>query len=432
MHDANAGSKPLSLRDDAIAVLKRLRDNGHVAYFAGGCVRDMLMQRDPKDYDVATDATPERVRTLFTNTQAVGAAFGVVLVRHQRSVIEVATFRTDLEYKDGRHPSGVRFSTPEEDAARRDFTINGIFYDPIADRIIDYVGGQDDIRGKTLRAIGDPAQRFAEDHLRLLRAVRFASRFGLTIEVATASAIKRDAAKLISISPERVGEELRLILTPVTRIAAWKLLNHFGFAEVIYRFLPARDCHENRATANEIFDHTAPGQDIPFHLALAAASLEHRLSSTGEPDIRVLCATTALSRLNQALRKSLKLSNAESDGLVGTLGGVGVLIQEEFPRVAQLKRFLAHPHAAESRELARAIAAVGLHSERVSKVVRFLAELERTDFAPPPFVTGDDLTAAGLRPGPAFKRILDEVYDAQLESRVTNKDEAMALTLSMR
>ena len=162
---------PRSDRDDALAVVRRLREAGHVAYFAGGCVRDQLLGLTPKDYDVATDAPPQRVRELFTRTDAVGAAFGVILVRQRRSQIEVATFRTDLEYRDGRRPEGVRFTTAEQDARRRDFTINGLFYDPLDDRVIDYVGGQADLKEKVLRAIGDPDERFAEDHLRLLRAI---------------------------------------------------------------------------------------------------------------------------------------------------------------------------------------------------------------------------------------------------------------------
>jgi len=174
-------------RDDAVAVVKRLRNAGHVAYFAGGCVRDTLLGLQPKDFDIATDAPPQRVRELFTNTQAVGAAFGVILVRHKKSVIEVATFRTDLKYLDGRRPEGVVFTTAEEDAKRRDFTINGLFFDPIENHVIDYVGGQEDLKNKVLRAIGEPNHRFEEDHLRLLRAVRFAARFDLTIEHATAS-----------------------------------------------------------------------------------------------------------------------------------------------------------------------------------------------------------------------------------------------------
>src|SRR5438067_13328797 len=165
-----------------MAVLRGLREAGHVAYFAGGCVRDVLLGLEPKDYDVATDAHPQKVRSLFRSTAAVGQAFGVILVRLGKSVVEVATFRSDGRYVDGRRPEDVRFTTAEEDAKRRDFTINGLFFDPLEDRVIDYVGGQEDLTARRLRAIGDPWQRFEEDHLRLLRAVRFAARFDLEIE----------------------------------------------------------------------------------------------------------------------------------------------------------------------------------------------------------------------------------------------------------
>src|SRR4051794_4528637 len=186
-----ASVRPPCRREDAEVVLRKLRENGHVAYYAGGCVRDLLLGLEPKDWDVATDAPPPRVRQLFPRTQAVGAKFGVILVRENQSVVEVATFRTDGSYKDGRHPTQVQFTTPEQDAQRRDFTINGLFLDPLDhDRVIDFVGGQDDLKHKILCAIGEPSHRFEEDHLRMLRAVRFAARFGLRIDPATFDAIK--------------------------------------------------------------------------------------------------------------------------------------------------------------------------------------------------------------------------------------------------
>src|SRR3954469_23233625 len=215
--------RPPSLREDAEAVLRRLREAGHVAYFAGGCVRDLLLGLEPKDWDVATDAPPQRVRELFSKTEAVGAAFGVILVRHGKSVVEVATFRSEGNYLDGRRPSEVRFTTAEEDARRRDFTINGLFLDPLAggppaEQVIDYVGGREDLRRGVLRAIGDPERRFAEDYLRLLRAVRFAARLGFPIPPATAAAVRRHAPRLAQIAPERVGDELRVMLPPPTRV----------------------------------------------------------------------------------------------------------------------------------------------------------------------------------------------------------------------
>ena len=237
-----ATSKPRCHHDDARAILERLRTAGHVAYFAGGCVRDLLLGREPKDWDVATDAPPNRVRALFSNTQAVGAAFGVILVRFRGSQVEVATFRADPKKVDGRHPTGVSFTTAEEDAKRRDFTINGLFLDPlrdgsIHDQVIDYVGGRADLAAKVIRAIGDAEARFNEDHLRILRAVRFAARFGFTIEPATASAIRRHAGQLVRISPERIADELRIMLTPATRVAAYRTLEDLQLRHLMFRFL---------------------------------------------------------------------------------------------------------------------------------------------------------------------------------------------------
>ncbi|HSI32522.1 MAG: CCA tRNA nucleotidyltransferase, partial [Phycisphaerae bacterium] len=364
-------NKPPCRREDAVAVLLRLRQAGHVAYFAGGCVRDLLMGRTPKDWDVATDAPPKRVRALFTNTQAVGAAFGVILVRHGPSTVEVATFRTEGTYTDGRRPDSVRFTTAAEDAQRRDFTINGLFLDPeegsemtsqdsdhplpdptrlghFSDRVprpaedeptggespcplfasgdptvapdlqseirnpksaipqdsalntqhspllhptphgtvIDYVGGVADLRANLLRAIGDPRARFAEDHLRLLRAVRFAARFGLSIDPATAAAIRDNAMKLRGISPERIAEELRLMLTPPIRAAAWPALWEFALIDVVMRFVPGAPGVDVEAgdldPARSLFLKVAPGEPISFGLALAAAVLDYRLEALHE------------------------------------------------------------------------------------------------------------------------------------------------------
>ena len=419
-------------RDDALAVLKRLREAGHVAYFAGGCVRDELMGLVPKDYDVATDAPPQRVRELFTSTQAVGAAFGVILVRHRRSVVEVATFRADVSYEDGRHPTAVRFTTAEEDAKRRDFTINGLFLDPVENRVIDYVGGQADIRSRVIRAIGDPSHRFDEDHLRLLRAVRFASRFDFQIEPNTATAIERHAPKLARISPERIADELRAMLTPTSRRAAWQSLVRFRLDEVIFRFLelpwsPAHpEVRGHRSLA--LFERVAPREAISFGLSLAATTLEYaaqRLPHLGE--FEWLWQKLTTRGTVKAARAALRISNDESDEMEGTLYGVEHLLASESHSVAALKRFLARPTARSSRVLARAIAECGLFVERVRSLEQRLDELEKTEVAPAPLVNGDDLVARGLSPGRAFKRALDFVYDEQLEGRVTTREQALEL-----
>jgi tRNA nucleotidyltransferase/poly(A) polymerase len=408
---------PKSTREDALSVVRRLRSAGHEAYFAGGCVRDMLLGLPPKDYDVATDAPPPKVRELFPRTQAVGAAFGVILVRQRSSQVEVATFRTDGKYLDGRRPEGVVFTTAEEDAKRRDFTINGLFFDPIDEKFIDYVGGQADLQARTLRAIGNPDERFEEDHLRVLRAVRFAARFGLTIEPGTWDAIGRHAGRVIRISPERVADELRLMLTPPSRAAAWDMLVGRDFDPVLFRFVKPAPQRERQ----RFLERVRAGRPIPFGLALAAGWLD------GFPLAKFEAAldAPAVQQLVAALRQSLRLSNEESEAVHGSLEGLRLLL---FTRpahgVAMLKRFLARPTARLSRDLLAAVPGQDALEAR-------LAELEKTDYAPPPLITGDDLTAAGLKPGRVFKRALDEAYDAQLEGRVATRQQALESALKV-
>ena len=383
-------------RDDAVTVVGTLRAAGHVAYFAGGCVRDTLLGRVPKDYDVATDAPPDRVRRLFRNTQAVGAAFGVVLVRVRRTPIEVATFRTDGAYTDGRRPDSVRFATAEEDAKRRDFTINGLFLDPMTNEVIDHVGGRADLDAKLIRAIANPDERFAEDHLRLLRAIRFAARLGFEIEPATADAIRRHAGELSRISPERVTDELRRILCspspgtpgegqgegdsavrassavpdhphpnplpeyrergPEGPPAGWRMLWDLGLAAVVFRFLQA-DGGGTLDPARSLFRPTPS-----FGAAVAAAVLDYRWQRAGRPpiDLRPWLTKAAVAAVGRAVHRELKVSNDEAAEVTGTLGGLGTLLTDPVPGVAGLKRFLATPTAADARALLDAAAAVGV------------------------------------------------------------------------
>ncbi len=326
------------------------------------CLRDTLLGQKPKDFDVATDAPPQRVRELFGNTQAVGAAFGVILVRIRRSQIEVATFRHDGKYLDGRRPSEVQFTTAEEDAKRRDFTINGLFLDPLKpgtpdEQVIDYVGGRDDLRRRIVRAIGEPERRFEEDHLRLLRAVRFASRLGFDVEPRTEEAIRNHADQLARISPERAGEELRVMLTPPTRVRAWVLLGQYGLKNVIFRFLDIPGLIADQMNGRDrIFDCLAPGRPVPFGLSLAAAALEHawwRLPSSS--DIRPLLERPIVLRMTRALRQSLKISNDESEEMQQTLEGLVPMLRDDPPAVCTVKRFLARPTAPLARELLAAL-----------------------------------------------------------------------------
>ncbi len=422
---AETNAKIRSAREDAVSVVKRLREAGHEAYFAGGCVRDLLLGGQAKDYDVATNAPPDRVRELFFNTQAVGAAFGVILVRIGSSVIEVATFRSDGQYLDGRHPSQVRFTTAEEDARRRDFTINGLFLDPLSGQVIDFVGGQEDLRDGRIRAIGDPASRFGEDSLRLLRALRFSARLGFSVEPVTFEAIRSHAGQLRRISPERIAEELRMMLCPPSRDAAWQFLWELGLIHEIFRFLPSADS-STAAEAPFFFSAVEPGELISFGLALAAGVVCYwRQTRPRLVNILPLFAREEVLLATHAMRQALKISNDETESLRETLLGIGLIVNDQPPTLAQKKRFLARPTAAQSLALMKAIASRGYLQDRITPLVAELAELEKTQFAPPPLLTGDDLTALGLAPGPAFKKILDAVYDAQLESRLANESDAL-------
>jgi poly(A) polymerase len=424
--DANLRCDP----QDALAVLKRLRTAGHVAYFAGGCVRDMLLNQPPKDWDIATDAPPTRVREIFPRTQAVGAAFGVMLVRHQGSVVEVATFRTDLDYEDGRRPTGVRFTTAEEDAQRRDFTINGLFFDPLEDRVIDFVGGRQDLQNRLLRAIGDPHQRFVEDHLRLLRAVRFAARLDFQIEPTTAQAIRKSAPKLKGISPERIGDEIRLMLPAVTRQAAWRLLWELDLATVLFRFLqklPTTQLDMDQS----LFLRVAPQEVIPLGLALAAAVLCVQRQADPSADVTALVSKSSIAGAVRAMRTALKISNAESDEMAETLAGLQPLLDATPPTLARKMRFLAESTSPLSRRLLAALAELNVLNDRIASLTADFAALEGHDVSPTPLITGDDLTAAGFSPGRSFKAALETAYDAQLESRVRSKEEAMEMAAAL-
>lgn len=423
-------SKPPSFRSDAVAVLQRLRDAGHEAYFAGGCVRDELMGLEPKDFDVATSAAPKVVRALFPKTQAVGQAFGVILVKHQRSTIEVATFRTEFDYQDGRRPSRVKFATAQEDAQRRDFTINGLFLDPVAGRVIDFVGGQEDIKARRLRAIGIPEDRFAEDHLRLLRAVRFAARFNLEIDPATAQAIRAHAPLLKRISPERIADELRNMLTGPSRLVAWQLLWDFALIDTICRFLPPAEAAEYDRRRCP-FANLPADERIGVGLALAAGSLSYRLHAKPVAmDVSHLLDHTEITHTTRGMRQALKISNNELEAMRGNMDGAAMMLKEEL-RPARYKRFAARATAGDSRRLLEAIARTGQHQERIATVLAELDKLHGTEVAPEPFINGDDLQELGFMPGPAFRRILDAVYDAQLEDQVVDRAGALALALCL-
>jgi poly(A) polymerase len=394
-------------REFATNVVRRLRAAGHQALWAGGCVRDRLLGLEPHDYDVATAATPDQVRQLFRRTVAVGASFGVVEVLGPPPLkVQVATFRSDVSYSDGRHPDAVVFSSPEEDARRRDFTINGMFFDPLEDKYIDYVGGQDDLRAEILRAIGDPVQRFTEDKLRLLRAVRFATRFNLKLDPATATAIRAMAGEITVVSAERIAEELRTLLADPRRTDGMRLLKDVNLiAPLLPEIAPTEDSWTHMLRMLELLP-----TDASFPLAMATL-----LHDVGHNMAGRIC-------------QRLKLSNAERERiewLVGMHDQLG-----DAPRLAnsKLKPLLAHTGIRELLALHRADAEAGGRSvAHVEFCEQKLREWSPEELEPSPLLTGDDLLALGIKQGPVYKRLLDAVRTAQLDATVTTKEQAIEL-----
>jgi poly(A) polymerase len=437
-------------RDFAVRVVQRLRDAGYQALWAGGCVRDELLGLVPKDYDVATDACPEQVRRLFRRTVAVGMSFGVVEVLgpYQKEgpageagplKIQVATFRSDVSYSDGRHPDEVVFASPQEDAQRRDFTINGMFFDPLDNRLIDYVGGQADLQARVLRAIGDPVKRFTEDKLRMLRAVRMATRFQLAIDPATADAIRAMAAQIGVVSAERVAEEMRKLLVDPQRARGVNLWLDLGLIEtVLPELLPMKGLPQGPpgAPTSDLWDHVVRVLDLlgpapSFPLAFAAL-----LHDVGKP--RTVGRTPDRytfyyhehvgRRLATDICLRLKLSNDERERIEWLVEKHQFLCDVHAMRTSKLKVTLNHPGIHELLALHRADAlASGRSTEHVDYCDKLLREWTTIDLNPPPLLTGHDLTRLGLEPGPRFKRLLDAVREAQLEGTITTPKQALEL-----
>lgn len=415
-------SDPILAREVATRIVRVLREAGHIAYFAGGCVRDALLNLHPTDYDVATDATPNTVRGLFRSTDAVGASFGVVLVHERtkagRVTVEVATFRSDGPYSDARRPDAVKFSDPPSDAARRDFTINALFLDPLAPAgpggepaIIDFVNGLADLRAGVIRAVGDPEQRLAEDHLRALRAVRFAARLGFVIEPGTAAAITRHASELRGVSRERIGEELRRMLEHPSRAEACGLLQRLGLDGPVLG-------EPGRTQVALTLLGGLGGTSDPM-LALAAWVLDREnAAAMGLGD-------QGLADAVRRLRAALCLSNDESAALAGLLSTHQRMLRAwTSAAVAQRKRQASSPWFGGAMRLVAIT-----HPELADSVRNDVNRLagDGVGLAPEPVVTGDDLIAAGFRPGPVFRRILEGVYDAQLEGRVRDRGSGLEL-----
>jgi poly(A) polymerase len=452
----------------AIEVIRMLRERGFQAYLCGGCVRDLLLRREPADYDVTTDATPEQVMRLFPQTYAVGAQFGVVLVpipaddgekrRGDRAVaeiavhplfysvsanpkagvIEVATFRSDVSYSDGRHPDAVRFSRdPREDVQRRDFTINGLLMDPISGDVLDYVGGRRDLEVHILRTIGEPSQRFAEDKLRMLRAVRFAARFEYQIDAPTLAAIQHMAREIHQVSRERVRDELTKMLTEGQARRAFLFLDESGLlAEVLPEISDMKGVEQppQYHPEGDVFVHTLLLLEKLPHPCPATLAWGALLHDVGKPPtfrvapdrIRFDGHVEVGVKMAEAICRRLRFSNDDTEQVLSLVNN-----HMRFAHVAQmkdstLKKFLRMPRFEEHLDLHRmdcqaSHGDLSLYHFAQEK----LASIPPDEMRPVPLVNGDDLIAAGYAPGPRFKDILSMVEDGQLDGRLRSKQDAM-------
>ncbi|MFM8831134.1 MAG: CCA tRNA nucleotidyltransferase [Spartobacteria bacterium] len=423
----------------ATRLVERLRAAGHEAFFAGGCVRDMLLGKEAHDIDIATSAKPDEVQRLFHRTVAVGAAFGVIVVLEDDFEFQVATFRCDGTYKDGRHPESVSFTTAEGDAKRRDFTVNGLFYDPLEKRVIDYVGGEADLKAGILRSIGNPVERFTEDKLRLIRCVRFSASLGFEIEEETWKAVCDMAPQITVVSAERLRDELVKIFTHPSRVRGFDLLDASGLLEILLpEVTHMKGCEQppDFHPEGDVFVHTRlmlsllpPEASVPLVFSVllhdTGKPATFRRDETGR--IRFNGHEGVSAQITTAIFERLRFSNAETEATV-----IGVKNHMSFKdvknmRVATLKRFLARPTIEDEMELHR-VDCLGSHGllDNHDFLRAKQVEFSNAPLIPPPLITGRDLIANGYKPGPFFKTILDAVESMQLEGRVTTPEEALA------
>ena len=398
-------------REFALEVARKLRSAGFQSLWAGGCVRDQLMGITPKDYDVATNATPNEVREVFgrRRTLPIGASFGVITVlgRHEAGQLDVATFRTDASYTDGRHPDSVAFTTAEHDAQRRDFTINGLFFDPIAETVIDYVDGQQDLAAGIVRAIGDPSLRIAEDKLRMLRAVRFAAAFDFSIADETFAAVRQMAPQIHTVSAERIGAELRRMLLDPHRATAISLLRDTGLLAQVLPEVNSLSSDSFSKLATELGSLDSPS------LPLALATLLSR------------CETNIADEVGRRLRYTNK-ENARAEWLIVSKPRIAEAQHLPWPK---LQRLLTHDGVQDLLAIHQAIA--GPASPALAFCRERLAwPAERLN--PQPLLDGSALIRHGLSPGPHFSGILECVRDAQLNGEINSLSEALALADRLR
>jgi putative nucleotidyltransferase with HDIG domain len=429
----------------AASIVRTLQEHGFVAYFAGGCIRDALQDNPPKDIDIATSAEPGQVQELFQRTVPVGVKFGVVRVLASEMEFEVATFRSDGVYLDGRRPSEVRFSTPEQDALRRDFTINGMFYDPLTDRVIDYTNGREDLSRQLIRAIGEPGKRFAEDRLRMLRAIRFASTLAFEIETGTWSAIKAEAEEINMVSPERIRDELLKILVNPLRLRGFDLLDKSGLLAVILPEIEALkgcDQPEQFHPEGDVFVHTRLMLSLLEPNATGPQILAVLLHDIGKPSTRSFDPVDRRIRFNghdrvgaamaENVMMRLRFPRQEIDLVVEAVRNHMIFKDVQQMRPAKLRRFMARPHFGVELELHR-IDCAGSHGglENYQFLVHKASEFAQEPLIPAPLVRGDDLISMGLKPGPRIGELLEAVQTAQLEGEIKTRTEALELLRSL-
>jgi len=424
--------------EKAFAILRRLRANGFIALFNGGCVRDRMLGIPVKDYDIATDARAEVVQRLFENTVAVGAQFGVIMVIIDGEPFEVATFRADAPYVDGRRPSSVRFGTIEEDAKRRDFTIGGMYYDPFEDRLIDLVEGRRDLRAGIVRAIGNPWERFEEDHLRVMRAARFAARLNFTIEPETHRAMRAAAPLVPRVSAERIGEEIVRLMTEGGAARGMDIMVETGIMkEVLPEVLPMIGCEQpaNFHPEGDVYIHTkiavamlSPGcaETLAFGILFhdiakpnTRAEQNGKVTYYGHTEIGAEMAASVLARLRRSRAVQERVAYLVKNHLKLTMA--------PRMRTSTLRRMLAEDGFDELLEVCRMDA---LASSSFLGHYHFcrhaMAQFSSVQMRPPRFISGRDLIGMGFKPGPAFKNILKEIEDLQLDGAIADRDAAIA------
>jgi poly(A) polymerase len=428
-------------RELANSICETLRRNGYQALLCGGCVRDLILGREPADYDVTTDATPEQVMALFPESVAVGAQFGVVLIPRDGLKVEVATFRSDVGYSDGRHPDAVEYSkTPEEDVRRRDFTINGLLMRPETGEILDFVGGQADLKAGVIRAIGEPDRRFTEDKLRMMRAVRFAARFDFEIDAETFQAIRKQARGIHQVSPERLRDELTKMLVEGRARRAFEMLDETWLLALVLPEVAAMKGVEQPPQYHpegDVWTHTLAmieGLPAGCSATLAWGVLLHDVgkpptfrpvSETGDR-IRFDGHVDVGVRMGEEICGRFRFSNEESAQIVALIANHMRFMDVDRMRASTLKRFVRLPHFEEHMELHK-LDCLSSHRrlDAYESVQRLLAETPPEQIRPPRLLTGDDIQEMGYVPGPLFREILRSLEDAQLEGQIQTPEQAV-------